>query len=59
MLLLLELLDEVGGFLRRELAACLTLREPQRTARIAEVGVSGALQQLEELADLPSRRGRT
>ncbi|MAT05612.1 MAG: hypothetical protein CL424_11285 [Acidimicrobiaceae bacterium] len=56
---LLQLVDEVGRLLCRELPGRLALGESHRPASIAEVGVARGLQQLEELVDLTSRRWRS
>lgn len=47
-----ELLDEIRRLLRGEFPSRLTLCEPHRAARIAEVGVPSALQKLQEFVDL-------
>ena len=55
----LELFDERFGLVARESAAGLALREVHRAASVAEVGVTGLLEQAEELLHLALGRGRT
>jgi hypothetical protein len=55
---LLELGDERRRFVARELAGRLALREPHRPAGVAKVGVSGVLEQREQLLHLAPRRRR-
>jgi hypothetical protein len=57
--LLFELVDEGLRFVARELATRLSLVEPHRPASVAEAVVTSGPEQLEQLAELPSRRGRT
>jgi hypothetical protein len=56
---LLELGDERRRFVARELAGRLALGEPHRPAGVAKVGVSGVLQQREQLLHLARRRRRS
>ncbi|MBA3606487.1 MAG: FAD-dependent oxidoreductase, partial [Acidimicrobiia bacterium] len=48
----LQLLDERGRLVTRELAAGLALREPHRPTGVAEIAVPGVLQQRQQFADL-------
>lgn len=50
---LFELLDEDLGLISGELAVRLSLGEPHRPAGIAEVDVSGVVEESEKLFDLP------
>ena len=53
---LLELIDERLGLVPGELAAGLTLGEPERAPGVTEILVAGAGQQGQQLLDLPLRR---
>ena len=57
--LLLELLDERVRFVAAELAGRLALGEAKWPAGVAEVGVTGGLDELQELSQLSPSGGRT
>jgi hypothetical protein len=52
---LFELLDERNCLVSGELAAGLALREAHRTPCVTEVGVTGILEERQQLPYLPSR----
>ena len=56
---ILEGLDEGDGLRARELSRRLALAETHRAAGVAEVAVTGIVQEGQELPDLPGRRRRT
>ena len=54
--LVLQLFDELIGFIPGELATGLTLSESHRSSGVAKIGVSRSFQQLKKLVELFSRR---
>lgn len=55
----LESVDERLSLLARELAGCLALGEAHGAAGVAEIRVTGAVEEVQQLPDLPRRGGWT